>query len=78
MTKEALIKRTIHTLSGLPADKIREISDFAELLSQKYEEEILSEGIQKLVSESKSFKFLEEEEDLYSVKDLKKKYNEKG
>jgi hypothetical protein len=36
--------------------------------------QILTEGIQNIVSESKSFDFLEEDEEIYSVEDLKEKY----
>ena len=34
--------------------------------------------MEKLQSESKAFKFLEEEEDIYTINDVKEKYNEKG
>lgn len=40
----------------------------------KIENQVITEGIQKLVTDSKAFKFLEEEEDLYSVNDLKERY----
>jgi hypothetical protein len=38
----------------------------------------LKTGIQKLETESGSFQFLEKEEELYTVNDIKEKYNEKG
>ena len=41
---------------------------------KKYEVEALQEGIEKLVSHSKSFDFLNEDEDLYSLDDLKEKF----
>jgi len=43
----------------------------------KHEEHILKKGIQKLEAESESFKFLEKGEELYTVNDIKEKYNEK-
>jgi hypothetical protein len=74
MTKESLINKTIKTLSRLPNDKIKEVSDYADYILKKYDEEVLQKGIEKIVSHSKSFHFLNEEEDLYSIDDLKEKY----
>lgn len=74
MTKEALIEKTINTISQLPEDNISEVADFAEFLLSKYEDRILTKGIEKLVSESESFSFLREEEVGYGVEDLKERY----
>ncbi len=74
MTREVLINKTVETLSKLPREKIEAVSDFADYISQKYEEEILQKGIQKLVSESKAFAFLKDEEDLYTIEDLEEKF----
>ena len=62
------------TLSKLPQDKVREVSDFADYIFKKYDEDILRKGIEMLVSNSKTYNFLKDEEDLYSVEDLKEKY----
>jgi len=74
MTREILIKKTLGTLSRLPQDKISEVSDFADFVLKKYEEEILRKGVEKLIIDSKTFNFLKEEEDLYSIDDLKEKF----
>ena len=74
MNRDTLIKQTLKNLSKLPQDKVREISDFADFIMKKHEEETLQEGIEKLISHSKSFDFLNEEEDLYSLDDLKEKF----
>jgi hypothetical protein len=74
MSGKTVINRTLTTLSKLPPDKVKEVSDFADFILKKYEEEILQRGIEKLVSESKAFYFLNDEEDLYTVEDLKEKY----
>ncbi|QNL21556.1 DUF2281 domain-containing protein [Hyphobacterium sp. CCMP332] len=74
MTRETLIKKAIDNISKLPDQKLREVSDFAEFLLNRIENQIVTEGIQKLVSNSNAFKFLKDEEDLYSEKDLKEKY----
>lgn len=74
MTRGKLIEKTIERLSRLPDQKLKEVSDFAEFLLNKMEDRNLTEGIQKLAADSKSFKFLEDEEDLYSSTDLKEIY----
>ena len=75
MNKQAIIERTLKAINQLPDDKAEEISDFADFLIKRYEEQLLSEGIQKLSSESQSFEFLQNEEELYSIADFKEVYN---
>jgi mRNA-degrading endonuclease RelE of RelBE toxin-antitoxin system len=74
MTRETLIQKTIYNLEKLPDQKLKEVSDFAEFLLDRIENQIMTEGIQKLASNSKTFKFLHDEEDLYSTDDLKVRY----
>ncbi len=74
MTRETLINKTVDNLKKLPNQKLEEVSNFAEFLLNRIDNQIMTEGIQKLVMDSKAFRFLEEEEDLYSVDDLKEKY----
>lgn len=74
MTKEALIKKAIDTISKLPEDNITEVADFAEFLLSKYEDRILTKGIEKLVSESETFSFLKEDEVDYGIDDLRERY----
>ena len=74
MTKEMLINQTMETLQKLPEDRITEVAELAEFILKKHDEQILQKGIEKLVSESKSFAFLHDEEDLYTVEDLKERY----
>ena len=74
MTKEAIIEKTIRMLNILPDEKAEEIADFADYIMKKYEEDILTDGIQKIIKQSKVFGFLNNEEDLYSIKDVKEKY----
>ncbi len=74
MTQSAIIENTIATLSKLPAEKAKVVSDFADFVLKKYEESVLQEGITKIVSESEAFAFLEDEEDIYSVEDLKVRF----
>jgi hypothetical protein len=71
MNRTILIKETMEKIHQLPDVKIQEINDFAEFLLSRIDDKILLEGIQKLTSDSKSFEYLKNEEDLYSVNDLK-------
>jgi hypothetical protein len=61
-------------LNRLPDQKLQQVLDFAELLLSKIDDQLITQGIQKLAKDSKVYKFLEEEDDLYSVQDLKEKY----
>lgn len=76
MTRQAIIERTIKAINHLPEEKAEEISDFADFVSKRYEEHLLSKGIRSLTSDSGAFDFLKEEEDLYSIADLKEVYND--
>ncbi len=75
MTKEAIIERTVKAIKQLPEDKAEEISDFADFIIKRYEEHILTQGIQELTANSPAFDFLNNEEDIYSIDDLKEVYN---
>jgi Cu/Ag efflux pump CusA len=75
MTRQAIIERTIKAINQLPEDKAEEISNFADFVSKRYEEYQLTQDIQKLAADSKAFAFLNDEEDLYSIADLKEVYN---
>jgi hypothetical protein len=74
MTKEAIIEKTVKTLNILPNEKAEEIADFADYIMKKYEDDTLTRGIQKPTEQSNVFSFLNDEEALYSVKDIKQKY----
>lgn len=73
MTKQAIIEHTIEVINQLPEDKAAEIADFADLLIKQQDELHLNKDIQQLAS-SKSFDFLNDEEDLYTLSDLKEVY----
>ncbi len=75
MNRQAIIERTIKTLNRLPEEKAKEISDFADFIAKQYEEQLLTEGITHLTSTSKTFEFLNDEEDLYTEADIKEPYN---
>ncbi len=75
MTRQAIIERTVKAINQLPEEKAEEISDFADFVIKRYEESVLIKGVQTLSAQSHAFDFLNEEEDLYSLSDLKKVYN---
>jgi len=78
MSKQELIEKTLAALEKLPADKVAEISDFADFILQRNEDKQITEDIAQLSKQSKSYEFLGEEEDLYTLNDVKAPYNAKG
>jgi hypothetical protein len=74
MTREKLIEKTIENISRLPDQKLKEVNDFSEFLLAKLDDGIISKGIQELAVKSNSYSFLEEEENVYTVEDLKERY----
>lgn len=75
MNKQAIIERTVNAIKHLPEDKAEEISTFADFIFKRYEESKLAENIQELASESETFQFLEEDEEIYLLSDLKEIFN---
>lgn len=75
MTKQAIIERTIKAINQLPEAKAEEISAFADFVMKQYEDQKLTEAIQNVSANSDTFQFLETEEDLYTLSDLKEVYN---
>ena len=71
MTNAQLVNKTILNIQKLPLNKVQEVNDFVEFLLNKIDDQIITEGIKSLVQDSKTFQFLENEPDLYSVNDLK-------
>lgn len=74
MTRQVLIENAIDKIKQLPDVKIKEVNDFVEFLLSKIDDKIITDGIQKLISDSKSFEYLKDDEDLYTVNDLKERY----
>jgi len=77
MSKKELIEKTLAALERLAADKVAEVSDFAAFILQRNEDKQITEGIAQLSKQAKSYGFLGEEEDLYSLNDVKAPYNAK-
>ena len=75
MTRQIIIERIIKIMEQLPENKAIEISDFSDFIFKCFEKQELARGIQKLVSGSQTFDFLKNEEEIYSLADLKEVYN---
>ena len=73
MDKQVLIENTIVKIKQLPEPKLMQGNDFVAFLLSRAEDKIMIEGIQKLASDSTAFEFLKEEDDLYTMNDLKEK-----
>lgn len=78
MNRQSIIERTINAINRLPEYKAEEISDFADFVMKRYEEDQLAKGIQSLVAEGNAFEFLNKEEEIYTLNDLKEVYHGKG
>jgi hypothetical protein len=71
MTQEKIIERTTEAIKQLPTEKAEEISDFADCVLKKFEEQSITGNIQKIISDSNSFNFLAKDEELYPLCDIK-------
>ena len=76
MTKQLIIEQTLKVFDKLPEDKVEEISDFADFILKKYEDATLLKNMEKVLSDSNTFSFLKDEEEIYTVSDVKKLYND--
>ena len=75
MEKDVIIQKSVGKLQRMSLERLKAVSDYIDFLDSKYcDDQTLNEGIQKLSEESGAFEFLNEEEDLYSEKDLKEVY----
>lgn len=75
MEKKELIKRGVKSLEKMPKNRVYEIVDFIDYTYGKCQEERdIQKGIDKIISQSESFLFLNEEEDIYEENDLIEKY----
>jgi len=74
MEREVLVKRTIGKIEQLPTTRVREISDFVEFIIRRTDDAMITEGLQQLSSNSRTYDFLSDEPELYTVSDLKVKF----
>ena len=74
MSKAEIIEKTVNALKKLPESKGEEVADFADFMVKKTEDQHLQAGIQHIIENSGAFSFLKDEEDLYTLDDLKEKF----
>ncbi len=74
MRKQKLYEDTVSLINRLPDEKLSQVHDYVEFLLSKMDDEIIKENLQALSSQSKALSFLDDEEDLYTVHDLKERY----
>jgi uncharacterized phage-like protein YoqJ len=74
MSRHQLVDQALHTINQLPEDKISEVIDFASFVLKRYEEAQLQKGIDRLTETSDAFSFLYDDADLYTLNDLKERY----
>lgn len=70
MTRQQIIEETVDILERIPLEKLEEIRNLLNEYYARREEEIFERGFKKLSSESHSYDFLEEEDEIYTVNDL--------
>jgi len=74
MERTVLMKKTIGKIEQLPTIHIQEVDDFVEFLIQKTNDEMITKGLQKLSASGRTYDFLYNEPELYSIIDLKVRY----
>lgn len=62
MSKKELIEKTIEALEKLPADKVAQVSDFADFILQRNKDKQITGSIAELSKQSKNYDFLNEED----------------
>lgn len=71
MRKQLIIENTVNIINQLPIEKAEEIYAFADLILKRYKGNCLIQDIQHVAFKSQTFSFLHDEENLYSIKDIK-------
>lgn len=74
MSRAEIIEKTLSVLNRLPESKGEEIADFANFIMQRFDEQNFQNHVQQVLDESGTFDFLNDDEDIYTLDDLKEKY----
>ena len=74
MEREILMEKTICRIEQLPTIRVREVNDFVEFIIRRTDEALVTEGLQQLASCSHTYDFLYNEPELYTVNDLKVRF----
>ncbi|MGM0635455.1 MAG: hypothetical protein ACQESK_05280 [Bacteroidota bacterium] len=74
MKRDVLISQTIKKIKQLPDYRLKEVNSYVDFLLSKIDDQILLENIKDLSMQSDSFDFLNDDEELYEVSDVKEHY----
>ena len=74
MSREELIKITMENINQLSDKRIQEVADYVSVLKSKLDDKIIDSGSKTLVSTTKDYDFINDEEELYQIDDLKESY----
>lgn len=77
MKKDELVNKTLKNIKKLPKNKVEEVNNFIEFLLSRIDNQLINDEIQNLVMKSDTYVFLKDEPEIYSVNDIKEKYNAK-
>ena len=70
MNRITLINNTINKISLLPNGRLKEVSDYIDFLLKLNDDKEITNDIMEITSNSESFDFLNNEEDIYDESDL--------
>lgn len=76
MTKQMIIERILNSINKMPNEKAEEIADYAEVVLRRFKKQEFPKDIEQKVSKSETFGFLKDEDDIYTISDLKELYND--
>jgi len=72
--RDIMIQRTLNTLNHLPDEKISQVSEYSEFLLARVSDQILTEDVQEYILTSGAYRFLKDDQDIYTLNDLKESY----
>ena len=74
MSREELIKIIMENINQLSDKRIQEVADYVSVLKSKLDDKIIDSGSKTLVSTTKDYDFINDEEEFYQIDDLKESY----
>jgi hypothetical protein len=74
MKRALVIQKTTQLLTALSDERLIQAADYVSFLYQKQQNDKFQNGIQKLVELSGTFDFLDADECIYNLNDIKEKY----
>ena len=69
-----LMQKTVRKIQKLPSKQVQKVDDFVESIIRRTNDAMITEALQQLSLCGKTYDFLYDEPDIYSVDDLKVKF----